>query len=509
MPIPTRSGSLRLREPRKQPTPVGRSIANTPVSTPTRATDDTTQNTENPSGRNRSLLPVHDGRSTATTTTTQLPQRASTIVQNPLSKQPQEQPPVQTSTALPTRRQSLMRLAQLKTPSSMKPSPVSTTVKRTAIPRGPPSPLKKDDVSKKNDMPPPLRPTRSASLRQPASSSAGTPTAAKGHARHRSQVATVTPASSQGVRKAEPPQLTPTPTTPRLRTQFSTYQQHYSPKKTTAKPPTPVPAASGSSDVASSLIPSSWPEIAALQTELLQLSLLHESSLRQNTAWETGAEAQLRSKYDLVAADYRGILGAENESQRKVNGQALQYWLKNAHERNGQQGFAEQIQLLSRVAQEVYDLSDGLGGRYAVVVLEFENWFQRVEELRNARLLQVGGLGPVVFIDPLDHAWKEEVNTLIMKLELASRQLQSLDILGYREEELLGSSALLRTAKGLDEMTRLMVEELNAIRKIEIDTVKSEEMWVSQLAQQLTAPRQQQDEKVPRTGMWRRPLLKS
>ncbi|KAL4915732.1 hypothetical protein BDW62DRAFT_119332 [Aspergillus aurantiobrunneus] len=461
MPIPTRS--VPGRDPRKQPAALGRTVTNLrPSSAATQSTEETPSKTA---------------------------------------------PSKTTPSTLPTRRQSLIRPSQLKTPSSAK-STTRPAGTRT-VGRGPTSPVKHDDTGrqqngrppspKKTDMPPPARPVRSASLRQPPSSSSGTPTAPRGHMRHRSQV--VTPASKTT-------QTSSTATTPRPRNQFSTYQQHFTPKKT-PNPPTQAPPASAPPDQASSLIPSSWPEVAALQTELLQLSLLHQSGWQRNDMWERNAEAQLQSKYDSVAKDYRDILDVEKESQRGLNSQALYYWLKNLRERNGQQGFAEQVQLLSQLAQEVYDISDSLSGRYTVTILEFESWLRKVEEAQEARLQCVRGQDYDHFINPIHHEWKEETDALIMKLELASRQLQSLDILGYGEVEALNGSSLFRMAKGLSELVHQMVEELSVIRRIEADIVKSEEARVSQLAQKLVEMQPRENPAIPRTGLWARPLSKS
>ncbi|KAI9370367.1 hypothetical protein BJX61DRAFT_98464 [Aspergillus egyptiacus] len=475
-----------------------------------------------------------------------------------------------TVSTLPTRRQNLVRPSQLKTPSSVKSTPGSTSssknvewgqaspvkqndvIRRLASPKktdmppppkptrstslrqppssnsgtqtaptGMPSPLKPTrstslrqppnsssrTVTASTDMPPPPKPTRSTSLRQPPSSNSGTLTAHRGHARHRSQVVVASPSGLAG-KTSQSPSMT---ATARPRNQFTTYQQQFSPRKTT-KPPTPTPSGDAAVDQ-TALIPSSWPEIAALQTELLQLSLLHTSWLRQNNERESDAQEQLRSTYNSVAEDYKAILDVEKESQRKLNGQALLYWLKNSHEHNGQQGFAEQVQLLSQVAQEVYDICDSRAGRYTLAILEFEKWLQEVEEIRAARFSSVAGHDPGIFIDPIDRQWKEEVKALGMKLDLASRQLQCLDILGYREVEALDQSALIRTVKALDEILSLMVDELRSIRKIESEIVKEETTRVSQLAHQLTGtpgrPRDIPTTAVPRTGLWRRSSLET
>ncbi|KAL4797480.1 hypothetical protein BDV19DRAFT_358900 [Aspergillus venezuelensis] len=461
MPIPTRS--VPGRDPRKQTAPAERAVSGLkPPSTITRSKDETPAKT--------------------------LPSKTTT-----------------TSSTLPTRRQSLIRPSGLKPPSSISSKPSTPSTSTRTVARRPTSPVKKDDAPKshiarpaspkKTDMPHPPRPVRSASLRQPTTSTAGTPTVPRGHTRHRSQV--VTPAS-------KPLQTAQATTTPRGRNQFSTYQQQFSPKKTTntsTPTPTPTPTTSVPSEHISSLIPSSWPEIAALQTELLQLSLLHQSALQRNKQWESEAEAQLRSKYNSVAGDYRGILNDEKDSQRKLNGQALQCWLKNSREHKGQHWFGEQVRLLSQVAQEVYDVSDVHGGRYTLAILEFESWLHRVERIQGDRRRVVGQEGQN-FTDPIHRNWKAETNALIMKLELVQRQLQSLDILGYGEVE--AESALLRTVKSLDDLVSLMVEELKIVRRCEADIVKTEKQRVSQLAQQLVEMHPREDPSIPRTGLWTR-----
>ncbi|KAL4979443.1 hypothetical protein BDW66DRAFT_127446 [Aspergillus desertorum] len=453
MPIPTHSVSV--RETRKQPAAtVGRTVPNLKPSTTSQSTEGTPSKTA-----------------------------PSTIS---------------------TRRQSLVRPSQLRVPSSAKPTTLPTST-RTAG-RAPTSPVKRIETArqrngepvapKETDMLPPARPVRSTSLRQPRSSSSGTPTVPGGHARHRSQI--VTPAS-----KALQTPSTTTSVALRSRNQFSTYQQQYSPKKT-QKPSAPKPATGP--DQASLLIPSSWPEVAALQTELLQLSLLHQSLQQRNDQWERDAEAHIRRRFNSVAGDYKTILDEEKESQRKLNGQALHYWFKNSGEHDGRRKFAEQVQLLSQVVQEVYSLSDS-HGRYTMTILEFEKWLQEVEGTQAARAHV--GQGGEDFIDPIRRVWREETNALIMKLELASRQLQSLDVLGYGNVEALSGSALLRTAKSLGDLVCQMVEELGVIRKIEADIVKSETTRVSHLAQQLVEMRPREEPAMPRTGVWKRPALKS
>ncbi|GIK02176.1 hypothetical protein Aspvir_006221 [Aspergillus viridinutans] len=384
------------------------------------------------------------------------------------------------------------------------------------------SPRKRDGVSsmspKKTDMPPPARPTRSASMRQPlkagagAGAGSGAPATGVRHVRHQSQI--VAPSSSQTrvSKRSDSQSSGSTSTTAGLAAgrssgQFTTYQQQFSPRKVVR--PAASSAARASADGEDSLIPAAWPEIAALQTELLQLSLLHSSSLQQMAALEAESGEQLQTKYDAVAKTYRAIVGEEKECQRLLNGQALNRWLENASEQGGRQNFAAQIQVFSQLVQEVCDLTDS-GGRYTMLVQEFEEWFRRAQAIESMRLhRQQGDASHVVFIDPLDRVWKDEVHAMTMKLEQSLRQLQSLDIAGYDgPEQVLADAALVRTAKGLDVMIASMVDELKAIRRIEAQIVRSEREWVSQLTAELAATHPR-DGRGPRPGMWRTALLRS
>ncbi|RAL12130.1 uncharacterized protein BO97DRAFT_71562 [Aspergillus homomorphus CBS 101889] len=519
MPIPTRS--LSLREPRTgKPLTTGRSATTKTIpSTISTAVGGKSSypatGNENTITRNKSLLPVRDDGRSARSSRIQQPAE-SRLAQRPAKTmdkglQQQDAPSTREATGA-SRRQSLIRPTPLKPTGSVKPTATLTTPKRTTFAPGPLS-LSKQEVGssqtgrplspKKTDMPPPSsRLNRSASLRQPAKPSSSTPSITRGHARHRSQG--VTPNASRVTGRLEPPSST-TMTPIRPRTQVSSHPQSVSSKKTVNPAATKNLTASASEDVDSSLIPSSWPELAALQTELLQLSLTHSASLQQKTSWVTNAEAQLRIDYNSVADDYRAALAVEQDLRTRLNGQALHCWLQNSHEHNGPRGFAAQIQVLSQVAEDVYIVTDNLEGRYTAIVQEFEEWFQRVEEIRYLRLHQERGMHPGVFIDSLDRTWQEEVSALSTKLDYCSRQLQSLDLLGYGELERFDGSALFRTIKNLEEMVTLMVEELHTIRKIEGDVVRAERAWVGQLAQQLSAmpPPQQQ------LGLWKQASLRS
>lgn len=292
--------------------------------------------------------------------------------------------------------------------------------------------------------------------------------------------------------KVEPRPLSPQ----KSRGQISTYQQHYSPKKS-SKPPTPV---AGETTGDCLLIPSSWPDITALQTELLQLSLFHSSALQRQAEWKSDSETRLRRKYDGVALQYRSLIADESRRQCEVNAHALSIWLSNCQEHHGPHDFAEQIQILSQVLQEVYDMITAEGsGKYLSAVTAFEDWIDQVEFIRQNR--GTSGSEASVFVDPLPRSWKDSLRELNLKLELCSRHLQTLDILGFGQIEQLEDAALTRVILNLGDLIQVMTQEIRAVRTLEAEVVCMERETVSLLATRLKEyPR---DISAPRVGVWR------
>lgn len=289
-------------------------------------------------------------------------------------------------------------------------------------------------------------------------------------------------------------------TAQKTRPQFSTYQQHYSPQKPGAKPPTPTPGGTSGSASDSLLIPASWPDIAALQTELLQLSLFHSTSLQKQADWKEESESCLRKKYNDVAHQYRSLLGDEKDRQTQINMQALGVWLRNCEDHHGSGNFPEQIQSLSQILQEVSDLGGhGVDGRYTKVVETFEAWFHNAEQTRSHRASPDIACG-AVFINPLNRAWKEEIQSLKAKLDLCLRQLGSLDVLAFAGVEWLEQSALARVAKSLYETIQLMIQEIQAMRTAETEIIRLERETVGRLATEVASDVRR--ESSPRIGLW-------
>ncbi|EEH11203.1 conserved hypothetical protein [Histoplasma capsulatum G186AR] len=391
---------------------------------------------------------------------------------------------------------------------------------------------------------------RSASLRQPIASTRVTTTA--NHSRHQSQVVGSTKGHT-GAKQGEG-NISLTPSLKASKPQFSTFQQHYSPKKGPKTKP-PIPPASTSSTVttlgARAGIESSsqtHPHVAALQIELLQLHLLHTDSIRAKRDWEYNVEEQLGKQYKTVVAKYHTLLAQEQAAQRYTNNQALSKLAadskpntnkSNTNDHNGAYDFSEQIQVLSRVIQDVATLTDMRGGRYISCVRTFGKWFEHVARVRQGRAGSRNRLRPqesavtvskrngsgdddddcnydtdrngdneqdasshkYEFIDPLSFKWKEEVTALAMKLELCARELDCLDVdmgMAGGEETSVDldtggqsgdgyppSSALVRVVKGHKMLLASMIEELEVMSAVEADVGELERLWVREAVDRL------------------------
>ncbi|KAI2064953.1 hypothetical protein LOZ02_005927, partial [Ophidiomyces ophidiicola] len=346
-------------------------------------------------------------------------------------------------------------------------------------------------------VPPATRLDRSASLRQTAPARVA-PTAAR-HTRNRSQVLVGTGQQAGGGGAA---QNAPAESASRAaKPSFNMYQQHYSPKKSAPKAAvgSVSTVAAGDSNVMQALPP----HIPPLQVELLQLLLLHAEGLQAKRKWEASMDAKCRELHSSVVKTYQSVLATERAVQRDRNVAALEQFAADVQACNGRYDFATQIQMLSRVIQEVSDLTQSRDGRYNVVIQEFEEWSAHVKEVKQNRTQRNGGLQ---FIDPLRDGWRNDVAALSAKLELCSRELDCVEIRtattttqgddrsGYH------ASALARAVTGHRELIRSMIDELDVIAKIESEVTMMERSWVTRTVDSLRidiAPGQDGDMRIP------------
>ena len=209
----------------------------------------------------------------------------------------------------------------------------------------------------------------------------------------------------------------PTNNPPSVRPHFSTYQQHYTPKKSFRAPTQAV----------HHINPDNTPEkstsveLARLEDEAFQLSVLHSSSYATQRSWEQGAEAKLRQLYDNVDRRQKDVLETEQLEVTNGNLTGLAAWVDE-----GSVASCDKIQTLSECIRDVSSLTrpDGLIER---VVEQFQSWFKFANDIKNSRTARSADHQDMfTCIQPLEHRWRDQAEDALYKLEVCQRQLESL-----------------------------------------------------------------------------------
>ncbi|KZL84611.1 hypothetical protein CI238_09572 [Colletotrichum incanum] len=293
-----------------------------------------------------------------------------------------------------------------------------------------------------------------------------------------------------------PPRQPPKPTT--LRPAFNTLQQHYSPAKSLApKPLTATYLAPPS--------PSKLPtnvaltaETARLQTELLQLHLLHRDLPQTTAEWHASARMTLAARHASLGKSSADLARLEADAAERLNVAALRRWAQPSP--GGARGSAatleDKIQRLDALLTSLWSL-DAPGGKHNRLVRAFERWASALPDLEAARARAEDSGDPsalldanaeVRFGDGLDARWKEEAAALVRKLEGWDAQLRELEYVEVGEDEGGDSSnsktqvsSLKRMLDGCGSLVRDMLDELAVMEEIEAAAVERETEWIRRM----------------------------
>ncbi|KAI0816335.1 hypothetical protein GGR55DRAFT_626404 [Xylaria sp. FL0064] len=308
---------------------------------------------------------------------------------------------------------------------------------------------------------------------------------------------------------------------------FNTNQQHYSPAKSLAPKPLTSTFLAPPSPSKQPVNVAITAETSRLQTELLQLSLLHREAHAVSTSWHASARSKLGARFQgLVDAD-EALRALEREGVEERGLEDLVRWgnARGIHgddkdRRNGDGSklpLDEKIRLLDQILNGAWALGEP-GGRYQRTVRAFEDWASQVAEIRavqrggdmNGLLARSGGRDEEVgiFVSELDaSAWKRDHAGLVRMLEGWRR---TLDQLGHVDADLEDEknpkgkkgkketqagdakrdkplSGLARTLRGCRSLVHDMLAELKVMEQIELDALAAEEEWMEQMEERLGA----------------------
>jgi hypothetical protein len=256
---------------------------------------------------------------------------------------------------------------------------------------------------------------------------------------------------------------------------FSTLQQHFTPRKT-AKAPTSVflhPVA----DTSTQSLP---PEISSLQSELLQLHLMHEASALTVKEWELSAKQSLRVKFDEVATLYGAMREYERLGQEQKNLVAFREW----NGTNTTSGLVEHLQALSGPLHELPSLMEP-GSRLSRVVDAYDSWLSEVDQVWNARNSLGGENVYVKSLEGLGESWEAQNASLTRKLTGFLRQLEGLP-------PPASGSSITCIVSACKQLLDGLLAELQVMKTVEAGIVAKERQWVEErlrlIAQDMGAP---------------------
>ncbi|KAG9254972.1 uncharacterized protein F5Z01DRAFT_653508 [Emericellopsis atlantica] len=284
------------------------------------------------------------------------------------------------------------------------------------------------------------------------------------------------------------PAAAPAQAQSRLRPNFSTLQTHYSPAKsrdpkpltaTYLAPPSPskLPA-----NVAASA------ETSKLQTELLQLHLLHRDAATVEAQWRASAKQKLGARFEKACITAEQVAEQEKAGLERANVLALHAW-------GSEGGLEEKIQGLDTVFNGIWSLSEP-GGRYARMARRFERWMDQVSEVEQARrdgtYLEQGDQS--LFISDLETPWKEDCAGTLRRLDGWRHQLR---VLGEPPADEDGTSSLAKMLQGARSLVQDMLAEVQMMEEMEEEALAREAEWIEKM-------NRMDDDDTPQAGaIWR------
>lgn len=276
------------------------------------------------------------------------------------------------------------------------------------------------------------------------------------------------------------------PLPPRLRPAFSTLQQHYSPAKNLApKPPTSTFLAPPSPSKLPANVAASA-ETSRLQTELLQLHLLHRDAAPVQAQWQASARDKLGRRFARLGETSRALADRQRAGVERDNILALRRWGSSG------KGLDEKIQLLGDLLSGLWTLSEP-GGRYGRAVKRFERWAVGVGDVEEARTSLGAAAGlrqsqDALFIDELDASWKDECSAMTRRLRDWWSQLQDIDDLAPvtardadGDDDASRLSSLERMLAGVRCLVRDMLAELQVMEDMAREAFAREAEWVARM----------------------------
>jgi hypothetical protein len=270
--------------------------------------------------------------------------------------------------------------------------------------------------------------------------------------------------------------------------QFSTYQQHFSPKKALKPPALPMFGRGSDQQHSSTMISETTTNYSApgdetatllaqtsrLQDELLQLQMIHDSSHFQQKNYLENTMQKFRVQFAALSRDHRALTAQEHTYYRKSNRVALQQWVSE-----GDLHDYGKMQTLAQCVQDVSTLT-APDGKLCMAIEQFETWFERMILTSSSRssgttLLEYHD----ILVSPLGQEWHDLVAVLHRKLDHCSQLLNNLG--SAREGS--GLAMVLDAHKLFVDNLRQELVYSSAIEEV---TLQQEQIWIDESIAKIT-----------------------
>jgi hypothetical protein len=240
---------------------------------------------------------------------------------------------------------------------------------------------------------------------------------------------------------------------------FSTFQQHYSPAKP-ALPKPPVPTSKFAKAAPNFEQDASVPfDVALQQIELLQLSLLHETSAQTTRQYTDDAKRKLGKKHAKLRKDLEAVCAAETAQQKVANLKALQAWCPDPSL------LAGNLQTLARVHKDVVAITHP-ESRYTELLHVFEDWADSAEK----RITSPSG----GFVEPLPGPWREAHASTALKIRSLQREMSALPPLPEQNADAEVDTSLRVILSSCRSLVDGILRELDVMGKLEKELLGQE-----------------------------------
>jgi hypothetical protein len=229
-------------------------------------------------------------------------------------------------------------------------------------------------------------------------------------------------------------------------------------------------------------------DVAKDQIELLQLSLLHQTSASTLRAYEYSAKHKLSHRHAKLQQAFSTIEEEEREQRRHINLDALETWCVDS------QLLVEHLQILNRVVADLHSLTEP-GSRFEELATTFEDWIMAAEKSLT------GGDQVTSFIEPLSESWRTAHTSLAIKLRSVQQDIAQFPPLP-RETQPGNPSSLQLILTTCSKLVDGMLRELDMMTKIQKEVLRRGHAQVDDSIKELLASNEGNATKKTWTPAW-------